>query len=145
MKQFPLNVKRIDKKLSMPSYSTDGSIGFDLVAREKVEIKPFEVALVPLNVIIEIPRGYGLFLVPRSSTPLKKHLLIPNGVGVIDQDYCGDDDELKLQVLNFSKENVVVEKGERIAQAVIVKIEKSSFKEVVFMKKKSRGGFGSTG
>ena len=69
-----------------------------------------------------------------------------NGIGIIDQDYHGDTDEIAMQVLNFSKEDVTVEKGERIAQAILVKIAKiDKFVEVQSMKKESRGGFGSTG
>lgn len=140
-----MKIKRIDRSLPLPEYKTSGSIGFDLVARENLVIKPFVATLIPLNIIVEVPSGFGLFLLPRSSTPLKKNLLIPNGVGVIDHDYCGEEDELKLQVVNFSKEDVEVEKGERIAQAVVVKIEKVTFQEVEKMSNSSRGGFGSTG
>lgn len=137
--------KKIEKDLPSPEYKTDGSIGFDLVARIETVVPSFEVRLIPLNIVVKIPDGYGLFLLPRSSTPIKKQLLIPNGVGVIDQDYCGEEDELKLQVLNFSKKDVIVERGERIAQCVIVKIDQSQLLEVEKMSNKSRGGFGSTG
>lgn len=137
--------KKIEKDLPDPEYKTEGSIGFDLVARVETVIPPFEVRLIPLNIVVKIPEGYGLFLLPRSSTPIKKQLLIPNGVGVIDQDYCGEEDELKLQVLNFSKNDVIVARGERIAQCVIVKIDQSTFVPTDAMEGKSRGGFGSTG
>lgn len=140
-----IKVKRIDKSLEMPEFKTKGSVGFDLVAREDTAIPAGEVKLIPLNLVVKTPEGYGLFLLPRSSTPLKKGLLIPNGVGIIDQDYCGNDDELKLQALNFTKEDVKVERGERIAQAIFVKIEKPEFTEVENMEDSSRGGFGSTG
>lgn len=140
-----IKFKRIDKKLPLPEFKTKGAVGFDLVARIDTLIPKGEVVLIPLNIIIKTPKGYGLFLLPRSSTPLKKGLLIPNGVGIIDQDYCGEEDELKLQALNFTKEDVRVEKGERIAQAVFVKIDKAEFVEVEKMNDNSRGGFGSTG
>lgn len=117
-----VKIKRIDETLELPEFKTNGSIGFDLVARETTEIPAGEVRLIPLNIAVATPKGYGLFLLPRSSTPLKKGLLIPNGVGIIDQDYCGDDDELKLQALNFTKKKVTVERGERIAQAVFAKV-----------------------
>lgn len=138
-------IKRIDKSLELPEYKSSGAIGFDLVSREEATIPAGELKLIPLNVVVKIPEGYGLLLLLRSSTPIKKGLLIPNGAGVIDQDYCGDDDELKLQAFNFTKETVVVERGERIAQAVFVKIEKPEFVEVEKMNEKSRGGFGTTG
>lgn len=137
--------KKIEKDLPDPEYKTEGAIGFDLVARVETVVPSFEVRLIPLNLVVKIPEGYGLFLLPRSSTPIKKQLLIPNGVGIIDQDYCGEEDELKLQVLNFSKKEVLVERGERIAQCVIVKIDQSQLLGVEKMSAKSRGGFGSTG
>ena len=136
--------KKIEKDLPDPEYKTEGAIGFDLVARVETVVPSFEVRLIPLNLVVKIPEGYGLFLLPRSSTPIKKQLLIPNGVGIIDQDYCGEEDELKLQVLNFSKKDVLVERGERIAQCVIVKIDQSTLSEIQKMSEKSRGGFGST-
>lgn len=140
-----VKIKRIDTSLELPEFKTKGSIGFDLVARENVTVPAGEVRLIPLNIVVKTPVGYGLFLLPRSSTPMKKGLLIPNGVGIIDQDYSGNEDELKLQALNFTKKTVKVERGERIAQAVFVKIEKPEFVEVKSMTSKSRGGFGSTG
>ncbi|MBI3984475.1 MAG: dUTP diphosphatase [Candidatus Levybacteria bacterium] len=140
-----VNIKRIDKTLELPTYKTYGSIGFDLVAREKVVIKPGTLELIPLNLVIDTPHGHGLFLTCRSSMPIKKGLLIPNGLGIIDQDYSGEDDELKLEAFNFTKKKVTVERGERIAQGIFVKIEIAKFKEVKKMKAKSRGGFGSTG
>ena len=84
-------------------------------------------------------------LVSRSSTPQKKGLLKPHAIGIIDQDYCGETDELKVQVYNFRNESTIVERGERIAQAVIVKIDKPELVEVEEMKSVNRGGFGSTG
>ena len=137
--------KRIDKRLEPPKYHTGGSVGFDLVAREKVRILPGKLELLPLNIIIETPHGQGLFLTCRSSMPIKKGLLIPNGLGIIDQDYSGEEDELKLEAFNFTKRAVVVERGERIAQGIFVKIQIAKFKAVKNMKNKSRGGFGSTG
>ena len=72
--------------------------------------------------------------------------MIANGVGVIDEDYCGDKDEIGVQVLNFSQSDVEVKKGERIAQAILVKIAKvDEFIPVDSMNADSRGGFGSTG
>lgn len=139
-----VNIKRIDKSLELPKFHTKGSIGFDLAAREKIIAKPFEVSLIPLNLIVKVPKGYGLFLYSRSSIPAKKGLIVANGVGVIDQDYSGEEDELKLAVINFTKKNVVVEKGERICQAVIAKVLVPKFTEVKKMSAKSRGGFGTT-
>jgi len=140
-----LKIKRIDKSLPLPEYKTSGAVAFDLTARIEMEIKPHAIALIPLNVIIEIPKGYTIILVPRSSLPIKKGLLIPNGIGIIDQDFCGPKDELHLEVLNFTNKKVKIEKGERIAQGLLVPILKTDWLEVKEINGPSRGGFGSTG
>lgn len=141
-----IKIKRIDTSLPLPEYQTNGSVAFDLYARVTTTINPFSPTIIPANVIIEVPKGYFLMLASRSSTPIKKNLMIANGIGVIDQDYHGDKDEIGIQVLNFSQEDVVVEKGERIAQALFVQIAKvAEFEEVESIKSDSRGGFGSTG
>ena len=140
-----LRIKLVDKTLPIPQYQTKGSVAFDLYSREKIIVPPWKPTLIPLNLIVKIPKNYFLMLAARSSLALKKNLIVANGVGVIDQDYCGDEDEIKLSVINFSKKNVIVEKGERIAQAILVKISKADkFIPVKKMEKKSRGGFGST-
>jgi dUTP pyrophosphatase len=128
----------------LPRYETAGACAFDISAREKTVIPARAVALIPSGLIVEVPAGYMLTVVPRSSTPKRKGLLIPHGIGIIDQDYCGDTDEIKLQVLNFTEQEVVVEKGERIGQAVLVKIERAEWEQVQQIKAESRGGFGST-
>lgn len=141
-----LNIKLIDSSLPIPSYQTDGSVAFDLSVREDTIVEPWKPTLVPLNLVVQTPPGYFFLLACRSSLPLKKNLIVANSIGIIDQDYCGEDDEVKLQVINFSQHPVTVERGERIAQGMLVKIEKV----VTFVLQKnlsevSRGGFGSTG
>jgi dUTP pyrophosphatase len=140
-----VRIKRVDASLPLPEYQTDGSVFFDLVAREEVVITPGSVGLIPLNVIVETPPGYFFLLVPRSSTPLKKGLLIPNGIGVIDQDYRGEKDEVKLLVYNFTAQPVTVGRGDRIAQAGFVPVLRAAWEEIEAVEDKSRGGFGSTG
>lgn len=139
-----VNIKRIDTALPLPTYATAGSVGFDLLCREDTEIAPRTIELIPANVIVRIPQGYMLLLTMRSSTPRRKGLLIPNGVGIIDQDYCGEGDELKVQVFNFREEAVTVQRGERIAQGIFVPVLHVTWNEVDEMGK-GRGGFGSTG
>ena len=139
-----VTIKRIDTGLPLPTYATEGSVGFDLLCREDIEIAPRTIELIPGNVIVRIPEGYMLLLTMRSSTPRRKGLLIPNGVGIIDQDYCGEGDELKVQVFNFREEAVMVKRGERIAQGIFVPVLLVSWNEVDEMGK-GRGGFGSTG
>jgi dUTP diphosphatase len=139
-----VTIKRIDTGLPLPIYATAGSVGFDLLCREDTEIEPRTIELIPGNVIVRIPEGYMLMLTLRSSTPLRKGLLIPNGVGIIDQDYCGEGDELKVQVFNFNDKAVTVQRGERIAQGIFVPVMRVTWNEVDEMGV-GRGGFGSTG
>jgi len=137
-------IKRIDKSLPLPVYETGGSVGFDIVAREQTNVPPKEIKLVPGNIIVEVPKGYMLMVASRSSTPRKKGLTQPHGLGIIDHDYCGNEDEIKIQVYNFTDESVIVEKGEKIAQGVFIRIDKLDWEEVDEMAEESRGGFGST-
>jgi len=137
-------IKRVDKELPLPVYETDGSVGFDIIAREKTEIPPKEIKLVPGNIIVEVPKGYMLMVASRRSTPRKKGLTQPHGLGIIDHDYCGNEDEIKIQVYNFTDEPVIVDRGEKIAQGVFIRIDKLGWEEVDVMNSTSRGGFGST-
>ena len=143
-----IKIKRIDKTLPLPEYQTDGAVGFDLFCRQTTYIGPQTVGLIPANVIIETPPGYMLVIALRSSTPRKKGLLIPHGLGIIDQDYCGPSDEILIQVFNFTDQEVIIEPGERIAQGIFVKVENAksgiSWREIDQIDHKVRGGFGST-
>lgn len=140
-----VGIKRIDKDLPLPSYKTKGAVAFDLCARQETVIKPQALGYIPTNVIVQTPPGYVLILAPRSSMP-KRGLIHPHGIGLVDADYCGDDDELILQVFNITKKLVTVARGERIGQAMFVKFARvSRWQERSTFNKKSRGGFGSTG
>ena len=140
-----VKITRIDKTLPLPVYETGGAVGFDFLAREEMTIEPKGIALIPANVIIEVPKGYALILASRSSTPKKHGLTKPHGIGVIDQDYCGPKDEIKIQVYNFRDEPVTIPRETRIAQGLFVRTDRLEFEEVDEIKKESRGGFGSTG
>ena len=140
-----VKIKRIDKTLALPVYETKGSVGFDFLARESISVAAGTIAVVPGNVIVEVPIGYMLIVASRSSTPRKKGLTPPHGFGIIDHDYCGPKDEIGIQVYNFTEKEVRIEKGEKIAQGVFVHIDKFEWEEVEEMGRESRGGFGSTG
>lgn len=139
-----VTIKRIDTTLPLPTYATAGSVGFDLICREDIEVAPRKLARIPGNVIVQTPPGYMVLLTMRSSTPRRKGLLIPHGLGVIDQDYCGEGDELMVQVYNFRDEAVTVLRGERIAQGIFVPVMRVVWHEVGDLGE-GRGGFGSTG
>ena len=143
-KQQTVRVKRFDKEIPLPEYKTKGAAAFDLTARESVEILPGKVGLVHLNIAVQTPPGHFMMLAARSSI-YKKGLIKPNGIGIIDPDFCGDNDEVRATYYNFTDKPVIVEKGERIAQAMFVPITKFTWKEVGNMKNKNRGGFGTTG
>jgi len=142
--KMKVKIKRIDKSLLLPIYETAGSCGFDLLARVKTIIAPKELAMVPCNVIVETPPGYMLLISSRSSLPRKKGLLSPHGIGVIDQDYCGPEDEILYLCYNFGKKKAIIEKGEKIAQGIFVKIGKATWQEISKAASSTRGGFGST-
>lgn len=140
-----ISIKRIDTSLPLPEYESDGAVGFDLVTRETTTIEPGAIGLVPGNVIVKVPEGHMLVIAPRSSLPRKKGLVCPHSIGIIDHDYHGPEDELLVQVQNITNEPVTVERGERIAQGLFVKIEKAEWVEVEDHGAETRGGFGSTG
>lgn len=139
-----VKIKRIDKSLPLPQYQTSGSVAFDMYSRTGEIVEPRAAKVLPSNLIIEVPKGYFLMIAARSSLG-KKGLILGNGIGVIDQDYHGPRDEIGILVYNISDAAVEVKRGERIAQGLIIPIERAEWKEVEEINFKSRGGFGSTG
>lgn len=142
-----MELKVINKsKHPLPNYQTDGSSGMDLRANldEKMILKPLDRVLVPTGLYFEFEKGYEAQVRARSGLALKKGLGLPNGIGTIDSDYRG---ELKVILINLSKEDVVIEDGDRIAQVVFMKIELPEVVEVkeISKTKRSDGGFGHTG
>ncbi len=138
-------IRRIDKDLPLPKYETAGAVAFDLLSRLETTVEPGKVVLVPSNLIVKVPEGHMLCLASRSSTPIKKGLSTPHGFGIIDHDYHGPEDELKVQVYNFTDKSIIIPRGERIAQGVFVRIDRFGFEEVDNIDAPTRGGFGSTG
>jgi len=139
-----IKIKRFDKSLPIPEYKTGGAAAFDLYTREDVTINPSEVVLIPLNIAMEIPNGYFVLLVNRSST-FKLGITCANGLGIGDSDYCGDNDEYKFPALNYTKDIVTIEKGTRCCQMLILPVEQMNIQEVEHLENIDRGGFGSTG
>ena len=142
-----MKLKIINKsKHPLPEYETSGSSGMDLRANldDELIIEPFDRVLVPTGLFLEFEKGYEAQVRARSGLALKKGLGLPNGIGTIDSDYIG---ELKIILINMSKETVVIKDGERIAQLVFMKIEIPEIQEVekINNTKRSDGGFGHTG
>ncbi|MEO3471080.1 dUTP diphosphatase [Roseomonas sp. CAU 1739] len=132
--------------LPLPAYATDGAAGMDLLAAvmSSVVIPPGGRMLVPTGLRIAIPPGYELQVRPRSGLALKNGIVLPNSPGTIDEDYRG---ELGVIVMNAGDAPFTVERGMRIAQAVIAPVIRASWREVAELPDTARGtgGFGSTG
>jgi len=139
-----VKVTRTNPLVPLPVYSTPGSAAFDLAAADTVDVPPGQIRLIGTGLVIAVPAGHFLAILARSSTPLKRGLVVANGVGVIDADYCGPDDEVKVQVLNVTSSTVTVTRGDRIAQAIVLAAPRVEFEEAETTAP-SRGGFGSTG
>lgn len=139
-----LRVTRLHPSVPLPTYATPGSAAFDLAVAEDVLIGPREIKLVGTGLVIAVPEGFFLGIFARSSTPLKRGLMVANGVGVLDSDYCGPTDELRIQLLNLTDAPVQVKAGERLAQGIVLQSPRVVFEEGGTAGT-SRGGFGSTG
>ncbi|MCC7033135.1 MAG: dUTP diphosphatase [Acidobacteria bacterium] len=140
-----LRITRLSPSVDLPAPATGGAAGFDLAAAEEVEIPARGIRLVGTGLVIAVPTGYFLGIFARSSTPLKRGLMVANGVGVVDADYCGPGDEIKVQVLNITDHPVVVRQGDRIAQGIVLPAPAVQWQEVTEIRTPTRGGFGSTG
>jgi dUTP pyrophosphatase len=139
-----IRITRVHPDAALPAYQTSGSAGFDLAAVSTVTVEPGRVALIPTGLVIKVPLRMFLGIFARSSTPLKRGLMIANGVGVIDPDYCGAGDEVTIAVMNFTGEAVTVRAGERIAQGILLEAPHVEWVEGD-AETQSRGGFGSSG
>ena len=132
--------------LPLPAYATEGAAGMDLLAAvmSPVAIPPGGRMLVPTGLRIAIPPGYELQVRPRSGLALKNGIVLPNSPGTIDEDYRG---ELGVIVMNAGDASFTVERGMRIAQAVIAPVVRAAWREVADLPDTARGsgGFGSTG
>lgn len=138
-------IKRVDKSLPLPKFETGGSVGFDLIARKDVLVHHHRPALIPANVIVKVPKGYLLMITLRSSSPRKHEIFMPHGVGIIDRDYHGPEDEVMIQVQRSFKGETIIRRGDKIAQGIFVMCQNYFvWKEVDKISKPSRGGFGST-
>lgn len=130
----------------LPSYETGASAGMDLRASldAPVLLKPMERALIPTGLFVEIPEGYEAQIRPRSGLAIKHGITVLNTPGTIDADYRG---EVRIILVNLSKEDFTVTDGERIAQMIVAAHEKVEWEPVVELAETARGagGFGHTG
>ena len=146
--RIPIEVVRLPhaEGLPLPAYATDGAAGMDLLAAvmEPLTLSPGARALVPTGLTVALPAGYELQVRPRSGLALKHGIVLPNGPGTVDEDYRG---ELQVIVMNAGQEAFTIERGMRIAQAVLAPVVKATWLEVATLPDSARGtgGFGSTG
>jgi dUTP pyrophosphatase len=137
-------ILRLHESAQLPAYATPGSVGFDLCTSEPAQIDPGAIALVGTGLVFATPPGWGLLVCLRSSTPRKFGVMQPHAVGILDEDYRGSEDELRLQLLNFTPQSTHIPAGSRIAQGMFVRTERATWSAHT-PEGRSRGGFGSTG
>lgn len=141
-----IRVKKLCEKAVLPTYGSDQAAGADLYAclEETVTIQPGETFWVPTGISLEVPQGCAGLIYARSSMGAKRGLAPANKVGVIDSDYRG---EIRVVLLNHSKEVQTIAPGERVAQLLITPVLTPGFEEVSELSDTERGagGFGSTG
>ncbi len=142
-----MNVKIVNKSaFETPEYATTLSAGMDLKANitEPMILKSFERAMIPTGLYIELPAGYEAQIRPRSGLAAKSGITVANSPGTIDADYRG---EIKVILINLSKESFKINKGDRIAQMIVAKHEHIEWNRVdeLGVTERGEGGFGSTG
>ena len=139
-----LKLKKIDENAVIPKYAHEGDAGMDLYSTKQYLLKPGEIVLVSTGLKFEVPEGYELQIRPKSGLALKYGITMPNSPGTIDAGYRG---ELGVIIINHGKEDFKINPGDKIAQAILNKIEKAEIKIVEELSETSRGdgGFGSTG
>ena len=139
-------IKKLNSKVKLPSYKTDGSSGMDLMAfiDKPISILPQKSELIPTGLSVAIPNNTEVQIRPRSGLAIKNNISVLNTPGTVDSDYRG---ELKVILYNHGNKEFIVNNEDRIAQMVLVPIIKANFEEVENLPETVRGegGFGSTG
>jgi dUTP pyrophosphatase len=141
-----IRVKKLHPNAKLPTYGSESAAGADLYAclEEAITIQPGEAYMFPTGIALEVPAGCAGLIYARSGLATKRGLAPANKVGVVDPDYRG---EVKVVLLNHSKQPQVVEPGERIAQFIITPVLTPAYAEADELADTTRGagGFGSTG
>lgn len=145
MKNLQVLITRLDESIPLPRYAKGGDAGADIVSRIDITLQPGERALVPTGISIALPDGYAAFVHPRSGLAIKHGVTMVNAPGTVDAGFRG---ELQCIMINHDPHQAITfNKGDRIAQLVIQKVERAEFVEVRDLPGSGRGtgGFGSTG
>ncbi len=139
-------IKKLNPKVELPTYKTDGASGMDLMAfiEEPIKIAPNSSYLVPTGLSMAFSEDYEVQIRPRSGLAAKQSITVLNTPGTIDSDYRG---EIKIILFNHGKENFLIKNKDRIAQMVLTPVVKMEFEEANILPDTTRGegGFGSTG
>ena len=139
-------IKRLNQKVELPKYKTEGSSGLDLMAfiDKPINLPSKESVLVPTGISVAISNDLEIQIRPRSGLAAKSNISVLNTPGTIDSDYRG---EIKVILFNHGKKEFIINNKDRIAQMVLTPILKVNFEEVTELPETIRGdgGFGSTG
>ncbi len=151
-----IRIYRKNKDIPLPERKTEHSVGLDVYSAERVELRPGKVELVSTGLVIESPPGYFFKIHIRSGFSIKNGVCLANDVGIVDSDYCGPEDEVRIALVRLYNpadphrdQPLVIEQGTRIAQVIF---EKNALPDIEWEETdradfagKTRGGFGSTG
>jgi len=139
-----LKVKKLCEEAKIPQYAHEGDSGMDLYSVEEATLEPGETKTVKTGLQISIPKGFEAQVRPKSGLASKFGVTVLNTPGTVDSGYRG---EIMVILANLGKEAYKVEKGKKIAQVVIAKVEEADIKVVESLDETTRnkGGFGSTG
>ena len=139
-------IKRLDPKVKLPAYKTDGASGMDLMAfiDNSISLKPKTSTLVPTGLSVAFSKNYEIQIRPRSGLAARDNISVLNTPGTIDSDYRG---EIKVIIFNHSNNDFIINNGDRIAQMILTPVEKMELEETNDLPETLRGegGFGSTG
>ena len=143
-KEIEIYIEVCKEGVQLPTYATEGDAGMDIRAAEDVTIYPNETKIIPTGLKMAIPEGYEIQVRSRSGIALKQGLMVTNGIGTIDESYKGD---IGVILTNTSKEAAIINQGDRIAQLVLMKVEKIDWNLVSDLNESVRGeqGFGHSG
>lgn len=142
-----IKIKKLSPEVKTPTYAFEFDSGFDLYSTEKIYLNPFGRALVPTGISLEIPEGYEIQVRPKSGLAINMGITVLNTPGTVDKGYSG---EIKVIIFNANNNSVIIEKGMKVAQAVLCPVVHGKyvrFEDVDELgdSERAEGGFGSTG
>ena len=139
-------IKKLDSKVKIPAYKTNGASGMDLMAfiKKPIKLLPNSSCLVPTGLSVAFSENYEIQIRPRSGLAAKNYITVLNTPGTIDSDYRG---EIKIILFNHGSEEFVINNKDRIAQMILTPVFKMELEETSSLPdtERGKGGFGSTG